>query len=114
MCCKLLPFLIFCFCIINADLYFVSKQENCFFQSAVLLSAVLKQQQQNRTADTMGDSDLRTWVSDKLMSLLGYSQATVVQYIIGLCGLLLYSLFCMLYMFEHLKIHVPFSEALLI
>ncbi|XP_043805507.1 pre-mRNA-splicing factor ATP-dependent RNA helicase DEAH1 isoform X2 [Manihot esculenta] len=61
-----------------------SLQENCFFQSAVLLSAVLKQQQQNRTADTMGDSDLRTWVSDKLMSLLGYSQATVVQYIIGL------------------------------
>ncbi|KDP35779.1 hypothetical protein JCGZ_10415 [Jatropha curcas] len=32
----------------------------------------------------MGDSDLKTWVSDKLMSLLGYSQNTVVQYIIGL------------------------------
>ncbi|XP_065851591.1 pre-mRNA-splicing factor ATP-dependent RNA helicase DEAH1-like [Euphorbia lathyris] len=28
--------------------------------------------------------DLKTWVSDKLMSLLGYSQATVVQYVIGL------------------------------
>ncbi|XAR49995.1 RNA helicase [Bertholletia excelsa] len=29
-------------------------------------------------------SDLKTWVSDKLMSLLGYSQPTVVQYVIGL------------------------------
>jgi len=34
---------------------------------------------------TMGDDNLKTWVSDKLMSLLGYSQATVVQYIIGIC-----------------------------
>ncbi|XP_034925449.1 pre-mRNA-splicing factor ATP-dependent RNA helicase DEAH1 isoform X1 [Populus alba] len=32
----------------------------------------------------MGDDNLKTWVSDKLMSLLGYSQATVVQYIIGI------------------------------
>ncbi|XP_050204764.1 pre-mRNA-splicing factor ATP-dependent RNA helicase DEAH1-like isoform X2 [Mercurialis annua] len=32
----------------------------------------------------MGDRDLKTWVSDKLMSLLGYSQTTVVQYIIGI------------------------------
>ncbi|KAJ7978712.1 ATP-dependent RNA helicase [Quillaja saponaria] len=30
------------------------------------------------------ESSLKTWVSDKLMSLLGYSQPTVVQYIIGL------------------------------
>ncbi|KAL2455642.1 helicase domain-containing protein [Forsythia ovata] len=30
-------------------------------------------------------ADLRTWVSDKLMSLLGYSQPTVVQYVITLC-----------------------------
>lgn len=30
------------------------------------------------------DSSLKTWVSDKLMSLLGYSQPTVVQYVIGL------------------------------
>lgn len=30
-------------------------------------------------------SDLKTWVSDKLMSLLGYSQPTVVQYVITLC-----------------------------
>ncbi|KAL2456374.1 RNA helicase family protein [Abeliophyllum distichum] len=29
-------------------------------------------------------ADLRTWVSDKLMSLLGYSQPTVVQYVITL------------------------------
>lgn len=29
--------------------------------------------------------DLKTWVSDKLMSLLGYSQPTVVQYVITLC-----------------------------
>ncbi|EPS68969.1 hypothetical protein M569_05799, partial [Genlisea aurea] len=29
-------------------------------------------------------SDLKTWVSDKLMSLLGYSQPTVVQYVITL------------------------------
>uniref|UniRef100_A0A5B7BS90 RNA helicase n=1 Tax=Davidia involucrata TaxID=16924 RepID=A0A5B7BS90_DAVIN len=29
-------------------------------------------------------SDLKTWVSDRLMSLLGYSQPTVVQYVIGL------------------------------
>ncbi|KAL9170487.1 hypothetical protein ABFS82_04G147700 [Erythranthe guttata] len=28
--------------------------------------------------------DLKTWVSDKLMALLGYSQATVVQYVITL------------------------------
>ncbi|KAG5229512.1 pre-mRNA-splicing factor ATP-dependent RNA helicase [Salix suchowensis] len=33
---------------------------------------------------TMGDDNLKTWVSDNLMSLLGYSQATVVQYIIGI------------------------------
>ncbi|CAB4283458.1 unnamed protein product [Prunus armeniaca] len=30
------------------------------------------------------ESNLNTWVSDKLMTLLGYSQPTVVQYIIGL------------------------------
>ncbi|XP_062168668.1 pre-mRNA-splicing factor ATP-dependent RNA helicase DEAH1-like [Alnus glutinosa] len=30
------------------------------------------------------ESNLKTWVSDKLISLLGYSQPTVVQYIIGL------------------------------
>jgi hypothetical protein len=32
------------------------------------------------------DDNLKTWVSDKLMSLLGYSQPTVVQYMIGLCN----------------------------
>ena len=32
-------------------------------------------------------SELKTWVSDKLMSLLGYSQPTVVQYVITLCKL---------------------------
>ncbi|CAK7323257.1 unnamed protein product [Dovyalis caffra] len=32
----------------------------------------------------MGDDDLKTWVSDKLIPLLGYSQPTVVQYIIGI------------------------------
>ncbi|KAK7354240.1 hypothetical protein VNO80_19699 [Phaseolus coccineus] len=31
-----------------------------------------------------GDDSLKTWVSEKLMSLLGYSQPTVVQYMIGL------------------------------
>ncbi|EXC33541.1 Putative pre-mRNA-splicing factor ATP-dependent RNA helicase DHX16 [Morus notabilis] len=30
------------------------------------------------------DGNLKTWVSDKLMSLLGYSQSTLVQYVIGL------------------------------
>ncbi|KAG4995280.1 hypothetical protein JHK82_032009 [Glycine max] len=30
------------------------------------------------------DDSLKTWVSDKLMSLLGYSQPTVVQFMIGL------------------------------
>ncbi|XP_012570929.1 pre-mRNA-splicing factor ATP-dependent RNA helicase DEAH1 [Cicer arietinum] len=30
------------------------------------------------------DDNLKTWVSDKLMSLLGYSQPTLVQYMIGL------------------------------
>ncbi|RYR33266.1 hypothetical protein S83_033110 [Arachis hypogaea] len=30
------------------------------------------------------DDNLKAWVSDKLMSLLGYSQPTVVQYMIGL------------------------------
>ncbi|PON70343.1 PWI domain containing protein [Trema orientale] len=30
------------------------------------------------------DGNLKTWVSDKLMSLLGYSQSTIVQYVIGL------------------------------
>lgn len=30
------------------------------------------------------ESFLRTWVSDKLMSLLGYSQTMVVQFVIGL------------------------------
>ncbi|XP_020969244.1 pre-mRNA-splicing factor ATP-dependent RNA helicase DEAH1-like isoform X1 [Arachis ipaensis] len=30
------------------------------------------------------DDSLKAWVSDKLMSLLGYSQPTVVQYMIGL------------------------------
>ncbi|KAK4486391.1 hypothetical protein RD792_009065 [Penstemon davidsonii] len=32
----------------------------------------------------MGDLNLVTWVSDKLMSLLGYSQPTVVKYVITL------------------------------
>ena len=36
---------------------------------------------------TMGSDDsLKTWVSDKLMSILGYSQPTVVQFMIGLCN----------------------------
>ncbi|KAG6687002.1 hypothetical protein I3842_11G049200 [Carya illinoinensis] len=30
------------------------------------------------------ENNLKTWVSDKLMSLLGYSQPTLVQYVIGL------------------------------
>ncbi|KAI3440581.1 PWI domain-containing protein [Psidium guajava] len=30
------------------------------------------------------ESNLKTWVSDKLMSLLGYSQSTIVQYFIEL------------------------------
>ncbi|KAE9601108.1 hypothetical protein Lal_00023795 [Lupinus albus] len=30
------------------------------------------------------DDNIKTWVSDKLMSILGYSQPTVVQYMIGL------------------------------
>ena len=29
-------------------------------------------------------SDLKTWVSDKLISLLGYSHPIVVQYVVGL------------------------------
>ncbi|XP_038688523.1 pre-mRNA-splicing factor ATP-dependent RNA helicase DEAH1 [Tripterygium wilfordii] len=32
----------------------------------------------------VSDSDLKTWVSDKLFSLLGYSQSAVVQYIVGI------------------------------
>ncbi|KHN21835.1 Pre-mRNA-splicing factor ATP-dependent RNA helicase-like protein cdc28 [Glycine soja] len=32
----------------------------------------------------MGSDSLKTWVSDKLMPLLGYSQPTVVQFVIGL------------------------------
>jgi len=32
------------------------------------------------------DDNLKTWVSDKLMTLLGYSQPTIVQYTIGLCN----------------------------
>lgn len=32
-----------------------------------------------------GENDLKTWVSDQLMSLLGFSQPTIVQYMIGLC-----------------------------
>ncbi|XP_008453258.1 pre-mRNA-splicing factor ATP-dependent RNA helicase DEAH1 [Cucumis melo] len=31
-----------------------------------------------------GENDLKTWVSDQLMSLLGFSQPTIVQYMIGL------------------------------
>lgn len=31
------------------------------------------------------EANLKSWVSDKLMTLLGYSQPTLVQYIIGLC-----------------------------
>ncbi|GAB4845413.1 Pre-mRNA-splicing factor ATP-dependent RNA helicase DEAH1 [Ancistrocladus abbreviatus] len=32
----------------------------------------------------VSEANLKTWVSDKLMSLLGYSQPTIVQYVIGL------------------------------
>lgn len=31
------------------------------------------------------ESYLRTWVSDKLMSLIGYSKSVAVQYVIRLC-----------------------------
>ncbi|XP_043706544.1 pre-mRNA-splicing factor ATP-dependent RNA helicase DEAH1-like [Telopea speciosissima] len=31
----------------------------------------------------LDESNLKTWVSDKLMTLLGYTQPTVVQYVIG-------------------------------
>ncbi|KAI3869214.1 hypothetical protein MKX03_021440 [Papaver bracteatum] len=31
-----------------------------------------------------GDGDLKIWVSDKLMSIVNFSQATVIQYVIGL------------------------------
>lgn len=33
------------------------------------------------------ESSLKTWVSDKLMSLLGYSNSAVVQFVIGICKL---------------------------
>ncbi|KAL7192227.1 hypothetical protein ACSBR2_024134 [Camellia fascicularis] len=45
--------------------------------------AAKKKTEKEHTWGKMG-SDLKTWVSDKLMSLLGYSQPTVVQYVIGL------------------------------
>ncbi|MCL7029249.1 hypothetical protein MKW94_019468, partial [Papaver nudicaule] len=31
-----------------------------------------------------GDGDLKIWVSDKLMAIVNFSQATVIQYVIGL------------------------------
>ncbi|XP_050121978.1 pre-mRNA-splicing factor ATP-dependent RNA helicase DEAH1-like isoform X2 [Malus sylvestris] len=38
------------------------------------------------------ESNLKTWVSDKLMTLLGYSAAPVVLYIIGISKLVEYGL----------------------
>lgn len=39
--------------------------------------------------------DLRSWVSDRLMSLLGYSQSTVVQYVISICKSVMFFLIYM-------------------
>jgi pre-mRNA-splicing factor ATP-dependent RNA helicase DHX16 len=36
----------------------------------------------------MASNDLKTWVSDKLMMLLGYSQAAVVNYLIAMGNLM--------------------------
>jgi len=36
----------------------------------------------------MASNDLKTWVSDKLMVLLGYSQAAVVNYLIAMGNLM--------------------------
>ncbi|KAI3839551.1 hypothetical protein MKX03_028571 [Papaver bracteatum] len=36
-----------------------------------------------------GDGDLKIWVSDKLMAIVNFSQATVIQYVIGLVSLVL-------------------------
>lgn len=42
-----------------------------------------------KTVDEMG-SELKQWVSDRLMVLLGFSSTTVVQYVIGLGQFLLF------------------------
>lgn len=39
------------------------------------------------SAVRMGSNDLNTWVSDKLMVLLGFSQTAVVQYLIAMGNL---------------------------
>lgn len=36
----------------------------------------------------MASNDLKTWVSDKLMVLLGYSQTAVVNYLIAMGNLM--------------------------
>ncbi|KAK7246975.1 hypothetical protein RIF29_41849 [Crotalaria pallida] len=41
-------------------------------------------QMDNTKMSSNDDNNLKTWVSDKLMSVLGYSQPTVIQYVIGL------------------------------
>ncbi|KAI9157058.1 hypothetical protein LWI28_016246 [Acer negundo] len=45
---------------------------------------VLQRPKSPNPAKMGSENSLKTWVSDKLMSLLGYSQPTVVQYVIGL------------------------------
>lgn len=52
------------------------------------------------------NSNLQTWVSDKLISLLGYSQATVVQYVIGLGEFLLPLFISCSYLLLHLCVHM--------
>jgi hypothetical protein len=45
------------------------------------------------------DGQLREWVSDKLMSLLGYSKNVVVQYVIRLGTLSFFSCCSILFLF---------------
>lgn len=43
----------------------------------------------------MASNDLKTWVSDKLMVLLGYSQAAVVNYLIAMGEFLMFRFWIM-------------------
>ncbi|KAK7301562.1 hypothetical protein RJT34_12429 [Clitoria ternatea] len=64
-------------CFLNCAFPFL----NLSFSSTWRVPQTLRTNQQVSMAS---DESLKTWVSDKLMSLLGYSQPTVVQYMIGL------------------------------
>lgn len=62
----------------------------------------------------MASNDLKTWVSDKLMVLLGYSQAAVVNYLIAMGEFLMFWFWIMELMKHFLLVLLIYNGVIII